>query len=526
MNPTEDPLKVNDLLKSATIYRSSEFNYIYVCYHCECTFTNILDTSNHIEGHFDVKVIIFDDDSEHGAKIPEIVDEIDKKTMTNLLMEDVNPMKLCDDNEPDDLEFVCKIVEQKFKYTEDDVQDIKTDFNEVIQEDCLSQCKLCDEKFNSAPVLTIHMMKNHAKISELSCPQCSQTSTNESTFSRHLQQHIDDNETTLDALIDKLMSKSTSRSKRKKNANIETQQRRWTKYQLRFLKTCDICLSTFSNRKPLIAHMRKEHSGKRFMYDCDKCNRAINGKFLLYAHHYGHLTNGDQVNDFDDETLRKNLRKFLDENIHCDESTSTFDCKLCGHLSLTLQKSIEYHILQNHIYFVKANNEKKFQCDFCGWKFSNSRNLDNHKRTHMLDKPYSCSICHKSFSHTSYLKTHNLTHTELKPYQCSSCGDTFKSLARMNCHNRKIHLSVTTKCSICHKELKNIKQHMQLVHGNEHRPYSCSVCMQAFKTTKTLKIHSLRHGGEKKYECRFHCKGKFISAAGRRAHERSKHEPK
>lgn len=90
-----------------------------------------MDTLDHIESHFDVKVIIYDDDAGFGGKIP--VSETDKKTINNLLVENVNPMFLGDENKPNDLQFSCKVVvQQDIKYCEDYKKELKTDISEVI----------------------------------------------------------------------------------------------------------------------------------------------------------------------------------------------------------------------------------------------------------------------------------------------------------------------------------------------------------------------------------------------------------
>lgn len=123
------------------------------------------------------------------------------------------------------------------------------------------------------------------------------------------------------------------------------------------------------------------------------------------------------------------------------------------------------------------------------------------------------------------MKYHEKVHSGICSHQCSTCGLSFKSNTKLNMHI-KVHSTETKKCPICNKEFKphRLNQHIKNVHENQHRPYKCTFCSQAFKTSKTLKTHSYRHTGEKRYECRFHCNERFTSTAGRRGHERSKHE--
>lgn len=506
----EDPLEANDLLQLATIYRDSEWKYVYVCYHCGRSFKNISDTLNHVESHLDAKVNIVDG---HGDKI-----------VSNSLIDNVNRVVSSGDNKPDGgIKFECKFIEQNFKFEEDYEKDTKPILYEVVNDDPPSQCRLCDQNFIAPLPLIIHLVNDHAKTAKLKCPQCSQNSVDESTFLSHLKEHIDRNETTFDALVDKV----TSKCRTTRRVTVDGVKRPWTKYQMRFLKTCDICSAEFSNRGKLIAHMRQKHHKKR-LFDCEKCNRQIVGQWNFYAHQYGHLTNGDQVNDSDNEVLQQNLRKFLDDNVYCDESSTDkpFGCRLCSHSASLIRKNAELHVLQRHIYYVKIDRSNcKYTCDHCGMKFAISSNFERHKEIHTAAKAYNCTICRKAFPNKRNRKIHMITHSVLKPHQCSACGTTFRTLNQLNNHSRT-HSDVTTKCTICDKELKShrMKQHLRDVHENEHRPYSCSICLQAFKTAKTLRNHSYRHTGERKFQCRYRCEEKFISSAARRAHERSKHE--
>lgn len=519
MTSTTDPLEASEMLKSATIYRNSEFSYIYVCYHCASSFTNIEDTLNHVESHFDEKEYIVDLGCSETSTY--IVREANTKTESNLL-----ETMMGDDNAPVHIKLEYEIDERKTH------QDTKTDLSAFTNE-YYSQCTLCGQMLDSAPLLIVHMMRHNSNVTTLTCPECSQNCKNETTLLGHLHQHMATNDTTYDALIEKMISKYEAGGEVREEVpvKIESEERPRKRYIKKPLKTCDICSLTFSTKKKILSHLRQAHvtkpEVKKIFFDCEKCKRKIEGKFAFYAHQYGHQTYDDRVGVLDDEILQKNLRKYLDENINCDVSPKTFGCKLCGTVHLKNRYYVARHILQRHIYLMKINltDEKLFCCEYCGRKFAHSNNLTIHKRIHTLEKPYTCSICNKSFSQSSYMKYHKQIHTELQSQQCPTCGQTFKTHLRYKSHLRT-HVNALTKCPICNKELKSyrLRNHIRDVHESDHRPHKCSVCSEAFKTVKTLKTHLLRHSDERKYECRFKCKQTFISASGRRAHERTKHK--
>lgn len=514
---THDPLESSDMLKIATIYRNSEMNYIFVCYHCGSSFTNSLDILSHVDNHFDSKVNI----------TTEFVSTTDEQEVTkHLMVENDNQEMFCDDFKPVGLSAPHQMIKEKLVCEEE-------------EDEGLSECKFCKENFDSSMALLMHLLKTHIN-EAASCPQCSRKFVNEISLLKHVQQHVSNNELTLDALLVKTIAKCRSSFVTQSAVKVESDtqtvsktksvcrvlpktefiartapktdsvRRPLAQFQIKSLKTCDICLKTFSSRKNILRHMREKHMQPKIAkrYECEKCNRQINGTNMFYAHQYGHLTYGDKVNEIDDEELKELLKTFLNDNIIVDESAAdeTFVCRLCSRVTLTGRHNAEIHILQRHVYFIKKAYNRNYKRKFAA-------------------VPLSCSICNKTFAHKAYLRSHEIIHSELKPHQCSICGSVFKTITRLHLHSR-IHLDAVEKCTTCGKEIKahNMRHHVRTVHESEHRPFSCSVCLQTFKTAKTLKNHSYRHTNEKNYQCRFDCKEKFISSSARRAHERSRHE--
>lgn len=504
--------------KLATIYRNNELNYVYVCCLCQCAFTNVSDTLDHAESHFDEKVNITVDKNYEFVDTSKVVNEtVDGFTIKTEPFEDVSEVV--------SETLGANRIESEYCSERDlkveNISDHQDCDGFTTPQETVCKCKLCDKTFDTTTLLIIHAIYEHTTRVPLTCPQCYRSWDNKLSFLNHVRDHMDKNEIACDVLIDKLLFV------RKKIVKIRTGRRPpQTNYEPKSIRICDICQLTFPNKKEIYYHMRREHI-ERPTFECNKCNRKVAGKFALYAHHYGHLTDGDTVNDLDENDLQERLLKFINDNIFCDDSTTTkkFGCKLCSHSAISTWKGTKLHILQRHIHYVKKNSFRKYQCPHCYLSFAHASTLNVHQQIHEKEKQFTCSICNKAFAQQRYLKTHLITHTDTKSHQCTVCGSTFRTLIRLNYHMRT-HFGVMSKCSVCGKELKKyrLKQHIRDVHENNHRPFSCAYCSQTFKTAKTLKIHAYRHTGEKKYECRLHCKEMFISAAARRSHERSKHE--
>ena len=106
-----------------------------------------------------------------------------------------------------------------------------------------------------------------------------------------------------------------------------------------------------------------------------------------------------------------------DLNIKCDGCdqniiNAKLKCKICVEAFKT-SKLLKRH-LQTHAdtkqptrKFVKnGNNEnRKFECQKCDWKFEKGTDLDRHMKIHSVDK-FVCKICGKNFSRKDTLVNH------------------------------------------------------------------------------------------------------------------------
>ncbi|XP_058060996.1 myoneurin-like [Anopheles bellator] len=116
-------------------------------------------------------------------------------------------------------------------------------------------------------------------------------------------------------------------------------------------------------------------------------------------------------------------------------------------------------------------------CQICGKVLSNSATFRVHMKMHLQDKNLVCNICHRRFYVKQELKVHMESIHEQKVFACSICD--------LKCRWRK-----------------SLNRHMQLHEENPYK-HKCNHCEQAFARPHQLRIHVMKHTGDRVYceEC-------------------------
>merc|ERR1719318_1592736 len=78
---------------------------------------------------------------------------------------------------------------------------------------------------------------------------------------------------------------------------------------------------------------------------------------------------------------------------------------------------------------VKADQDRKFQCNSCPKAFKSSSHLKEHEITHTGNYPFNCETCKKGFKRENTLNTHKclVKDEKIRPFKCEGCSKGYAS---------------------------------------------------------------------------------------------------
>lgn len=326
-------------------------------------------------------------------------------------------------------------------------------------------CNLCGKGFESAEILTGHMLLHNVPGLLLQCPFCDQV-MKRSTLTQHIKYG---------------------------HNNIKPQ--------------CEVCNKTFANPNNLKRHMMIHTGVKEFA--CDICYKRFHQKITMQTHRLTHMNplNCSQCDlvfkdkeTFDQHKVngvcpKNKAKEELMKTVKQEITTSLgkllgYACSLCKKM-FSLESALERHIETSHIVdptellcsecgevlsskgemqmhilsHDKRKSIKRFECTSCGKGCSSQAMLLMHERVHTNERPFSCQLCPLRFKTKTHLRTHQLTHTREKKFGCSVCMKFFALKGNLVVHLR--------------------------THTGE-RPYVCPLCDEAFIDSKYLKKHKVK----------------------------------
>ncbi|XP_048485748.1 zinc finger protein 778-like [Plutella xylostella] len=238
---------------------------------------------------------------------------------------------------------------------------------------------------------------------------------------------------------------------------------------------CISCVGVFDSLDSLSHHLNTEHK-----YDIKTVSnlklvpmRLVMDKFVC------------MVCDKKFSTLNQLSR-------HSGSHYQRYVCEKCGK-NFERDSALNYHVLLKH-----SNSE--FFCRVCRKGFSSNLARRQHVEENKRCLPLACHICKERFLYWSPLENHlfDVHGIAKKTYPCKECGIQLDTRNKLYCHFRKEHTD-ELKCSDCGKCFSvrsKLEEHV-LVHTGG-KPHQCAICEKTFRTKKSIRLHMITHGDQKK----------------------------
>jgi uncharacterized Zn-finger protein len=224
---------------------------------------------------------------------------------------------------------------------------------------------------------------------------------------------------------------------------------------------------------------------------------------------------------------KKNLIQHK-ERLHTKVGQKRFGCEICGQKFNTNGIRVQ-HIRAFHLGI-------RYKCDFNECKFETNQRfrLKRHKLIHSGIKKCLCEWpgCESRFATNSNLRKHvKVVHMNERQFKCHwpECNEDFLRSESLETHINKVHKnSMPFQCQKCDKSYgseRHLTKHLKFVHENSVK-YDCSYsdCSYSSKSLRALKIHQMRHSGEKPFRCQWNgCESAFVTNFELKEHHKCIH---
>lgn len=368
------------------------------------------------------------------------------------------------------------------------------------------QCKSCGSRFASLSLLQKHLQVEHPhKEGSMKCIYCSK----EFHTSLGVRQHINKCKVKMVSQEPKPSLPEDETEPRKKQniitirQNIQCVLNMSTAIPFKFMAkySCFYCSKKFVEFDDLRQHTNLEHPicdlKSKCMKRCkgERINVKIDVSALACKLCCVPMTNLEILIDHLIEEHKANYDRTIPSSLEAFKIIKdNIPCPLCPD-----QVFRYFGILLRHMNSEHSNNNRI--CDFCGRSFRNVANLNVHL-SYAHTGSCECDICGLKYKNQWCLARHRATKHNAKDYKCPICPELFQSQYHKQKHLIKVH-DIGHKCSYCGKMFTRnsfMKDHVRRTHLKE-KNVPCSVCNEKFFDNYLLKLHMVRHKGERKFSC-------------------------
>lgn len=372
------------------------------------------------------------------------------------------------------------------------------------------KCKDCSLTFSSHSLLQKHVQLDHPDDGSLKCIYCAK----ELHSKQGLKQHLNKCEvrllTQLEAPRTNIAFPDDSyvEPKKKQNIllirqNIQCVLNMSTAVPFKFFSkySCFYCSKKFVEFEDLKDHTLHEHPVCEVQ---SKCMKKLKGERISVKVDVASLAckmccqPADDLDALIDHLITDHKASYDKTMKRCFEPfrliKDNIPCPTCADRSFRYFSTLLRHINSEH-----SDNNRI--CDFCGRSFKNVNNLKVHI-TYAHTGSCECDVCGLKFKNQWCLARHKAKSHNAKDYKCPKCPEQFQSQYHKQKHLITTH-DIGHKCSFCGKMFTRnsfMKDHIRRTHLKE-KNVPCSVCNEKFFDNYLLRLHMVKHEGERKFSC-------------------------
>lgn len=308
---------------------------------------------------------------------------------------------------------------------------------------------------------------------------------------------------------------------------------------------CAACNNWFMTMNSYTLHMAKhaQMSSPLLGLECEICKKSYLYEMEFKAHVQAHL---------EKQKCRVCSKPFaekseLQRHVKIHQDKKEFSCHFCGkefHYTFNLKKHLRTH-----------TGEKPYTCILCELKFTHKNSLNRHMSLHTNEMEVECCVCNKVCPDRWTLQKHLASHQIL---QCSQCDQSYSNSRQLQEHQKthqragtsaqslppiqggnqgqlggtpqvntenvrkdeemkqepnqkpkakRVRRSIETQCEICRKVFKNLGNYYRHLQSKEGMPVqTCDLCGHQFHDVYDLLKHTRQVHSQstetKGYSCR------------------------